>query len=319
MPRQPPLERVKVLLAFGIRRVLALIPTLLVISAITFFMGFLAPGDPITIMLGERATPAQVAQVKRQYGLDQPPLLQYGRYLGNLLRGDLGLSYFYQGRPVAGMVKNGFFITLRLGALAMGLATLLGVALGIVAAAYRNRWPDVASMFFAVIGVSLPNFVFAIFLMWLLGVKFKLVPPLGWGKPQHYVLPVLVLGIRSAAFIARITRSSMLEVLNQDYMRTARSKGLAAQVVVLKHGVRNALIPVITVLGTTLGSLLTGAFITESIFTVPGLGRVALDSILQRDYPVVQATTLLIATVFVVVNLVVDLLYGVVDPRIRYS
>lgn len=298
---------------------LALVPTLLVISAITFFMGFLAPGDPVTVLVGEKGTPAQIAAIKREYGLDQPPLVQYGRFLAGLARGDLGKSYFYSGRPVAEMVMDGFWVSIQVGTLAMLFAATLGVAAGVVAAVWRNRWPDHLSMFFAIAGVSVPSFVEAIALMYLLGVWVNLLPVQGWGEPQHYILPVVVLGTRSAAFIARITRSAMLDVIGQDYVRTARAKGLAQPVVILKHGVRNAMIPVITVLGTTLGALITGTYIIETIFGVPGVGKVALDAIFQRDYPVIQVTTLLVATVFVGVNLVVDLLYAIVDPRIRYS
>ncbi|HEY3366687.1 MAG TPA: ABC transporter permease [Symbiobacteriaceae bacterium] len=306
-------------MAYSFRRILALIPTLLIITAITFFMGFLAPGDPISAVLGERASPAQVAALKAQYGLDKPPLVQYGRFLVGVLHGDFGRSYFYAGRPVIDMVAGGFQTSLKVGAVAAVYAALLGMTLGIIAAVFRDRWPDHVAMFFAVVGVSIPNFVLAIALMYLFGVYLKILPTVGWGEAKHYVMPVLVLGTRSAAFIARITRSAMLDVIGQDYVRTARAKGLTRERVILKHAVKNALIPVITVLGTTLGGLITGTYIIETIFGIPGVGRVSLDAIFQRDYQVIQVTTMLIATVFVLVNLAVDLLYGVVDPRIRYS
>jgi ABC-type dipeptide/oligopeptide/nickel transport system permease component len=282
-------------------------------------MGFLAPGDPISAVLGERASPAQVAALKAQYGLDKPPLVQYGRFLVGVLHGDFGRSYFYAGRPVIDMVAGGFQTSLKVGAVAAVYAALLGMTLGIIAAVFRDRWPDHVAMFFAVVGVSIPNFVLAIALMYLFGVYLKILPTVGWGEAKHYVMPVLVLGTRSAAFIARITRSAMLDVIGQDYVRTARAKGLTRERVILKHAVKNALIPVITVLGTTLGGLITGTYIIETIFGIPGVGRVSLDAIFQRDYQVIQVTTMLIATVFVLVNLAVDLLYGVVDPRIRYS
>jgi ABC-type dipeptide/oligopeptide/nickel transport system permease component len=292
---------------------------LLVISAITFFMGFAAPGDPITTMLGERAKPEQVALIKKQYGLDKPPVIQYGNYLLGLAKGNLGTSYAYQGRPVGEMVLGGFKTSITIGGLAAIGAALIGMAFGVVAAVNRNRWPDTLAMFFAVIGVSVPGFVEAIALMYIFGVWLKLLPAVGWGEPIHYVLPCVVLGTRSAAFVARITRSSMLDVLGQDYVRTARAKGLPNQKVVLKHAVKNAMIPVITVMGTTFGGLITGTYIIETIFGIPGVGRISLDAIFQRDYPVIQASTLLIAAVFVLVNLGVDLTYGAVDPRIRYS
>jgi len=291
----------------------------LVISAITFFMGFAAPGDPITIMLGEKAKPEQVQQVKIEYGLNKPPIVQYGRFLLNLLHGDLGKSYAFRGRPVSDILQHGFGVSLKIGAIAAICASLIGLLLGVLAAVYRNKWPDAVAMFFAVAGVSTPSFVEAIALMYLFGVWLKALPAVGWGEPKHYVLPVIVLGTRSAAFIARITRSAMLDVLGQDYVRTARAKGLSQRKVVIKHAVKNALVPVLTVMGTTLGNLITGTYIIETIFGIPGIGRVSVESIFQRDYPVIQASVMLVATIFVLVNLVVDLLYGVVDPRIRYS
>lgn len=303
---------------YVLQRAGALIPSLLAIATLTFFMGLLAPGDPISMMLGERAEEALVAQVRYQYGLDQPLLVQYSRYLAQLLQGELGLSYFYVGRPVAGMVMAGFWTTLKIGALAAVLGFSLGIGLGVVAAAFRQRWPDTLSMFFAVLGISLPSFVLAAALMYVFAVRLRLLPAQGWGEAEHYVLPVLILGIRAAAYIARITRSSLLDALGQDFIRTGRAKGLAPRAVVMKHALKNALIPVLTVLGTALGGLLTGSFIVEYMLSVPGLGRVAVDSILQRDYPVIQAATLLIAMVFALVSLAVDLLYAVVDPRIRY-
>lgn len=296
-----------------------MIPTLIVISAITFFMGYAAPGDPVTLILGERARADQVAALKQQYGLDQPPVVQFGRFLAGLSKGDLGLSYAYRGRKVSEIIMKGFKVSLQLGGAAAIFAWTTGLTLGILAAVNRGRWLDNLAMLLAVVGVSVPIFVEAIAFMYIFGVYMKVLPAVGWGEPQHFVLPAVVLGTRSAAVIARITRSSMLEVLGQDYIRTARAKGLAAGTVTLKHAVKNAMIPVITVLGTTLGTLLTGAFITETIFGIPGIGRVSLQAIFQRDYPVVQATVLLFAAVFVLINLVVDLMYGVVDPRIRFS
>jgi len=310
---------VTTLIAYIFRRVLALIPTLLVITAVTFFMGFLAPGDPITTLLGEHANPARVAILKAQYGLDKPPLVQFGRFVLGAVQGNFGTSYAYQGRQVSEMVLTGFKTSMTIGAIAALAAALFGMSLGIIAAINRGRWPDGLAMFFAVAGVSTPGFVEAIALMYIFGVWLHVLPAVGWGEPKHYIIPVVVLGTRSAAFIARITRSAMLDVLGQDYVRTARAKGLAAQRVILKHAVKNALIPVITVFGTAVGSLMTGTYIIETIFGIPGVGRVNLDAIFQRDYPVIQASVMLVSTVFVLVNLVVDLMYGVVDPRIRYS
>jgi peptide/nickel transport system permease protein len=307
------------LIAYTFRRLLALIPTLLVISAITFFMGFAAPGDPIQTMLGERAKPEQVALIRHEYGLDKPPIIQYGRYLLGVAKGDFGKSYAYQGRPVAEMVMESFKTSMKIGAIAALFSALFGMAFGIIAAINHNRWPDALSMFIAVVGVSVPGFVAAIALMYLFGVWLQILPAVGWGDPKNYVLPVIALGARSSAFIARITRSAMLDVLGQDYIRTAWAKGLPGRRVVLQHAVKNAMIPVLTVLGTTFGTLITGAYTIEYIFSIPGIGRISLDAIFQRDYPVIQASVLLVAATFVLVNLVVDVLYGSFDPRIRYS
>lgn len=282
-------------------------------------MGFAAPGDPITSMLGERAQESQVQEFKRQYGLDKPVLVQYGNFVVNAIQGNLGQSYAYRGRPVTEMIAAGFTTSLKYGSLATLYAAVVGMFLGIIAAVYRNKLPDAFAMFFAVGGISVPGFVQAILFMYVFGIWLRVLPAVGWGEPKHYVLPILVLGTRSAAVTARITRSAMLEVLNQDYIRTAKAKGLNHRKVILKHAVKNAMIPVLTVLGTTFGTLITSTFIVESIFGVPGLGRISLDAIFQRDYPVIQASVMLVATVFVLVNLVVDLLYGVFDPRIRYS
>lgn len=305
--------------AYSLRRILALIPTLIVISAITFFLGNFAPGDPIQIMLGEKGTQAAIDRIKHQYGLDRPALVQYGRFLWKAVRGDLGLSYAYPGRSVSEMVKKSFAVSVKLGTLAMLYAGVFGVVLGVVAAVNRGGPLDLATMFLAVVGISVPNFIMAICFMYLVGVQLHWLPVSGWGKPVYYIMPVFILGLRSLTLIARITRSSMLDVLNQDFVRTARAKGLTERSVVYKHAVRNALVPVVTVLGTTLGGLITGTYIIEFMYSIPGLGQVALQAINQRDYPVIQITTLLIAIVFVAVNLVVDLTYGVIDPRIRYS
>ncbi len=271
------------------------------------------------MMLGERAKTEQVEALKAQYGLDKPPLVQYWRFISGVAQGDLGMSYAYQGRKVSDILGKAFVVTLKLGAAATLFAWGTGLFFGILAGVNRGKIIDNISMLIAIVGVSLPVFVEAIALMYLFGVFLKWLPAIGWGELKHYVLPAIVLGTRASALIARITRSSMLDVLNQDYVRTARAKGLSSGRVVLKHAVKNAMIPVMTVLGTTLGSLLTGAFITEQIFSIPGIGRITLQSIFQRDYPVIQASVMLVATIFVVINLVVDLMYGIVDPRIRFS
>lgn len=305
--------------SFLVRRLLVLVPTLLVVSFIVFAMGHLTPGDPAIILAGEKASDERLNQIRQLYGLDQPFLVQYGKFLQGAAKGTFGRSYMYPERMAGDMTQRGFWVSLRIGALAALLATVLGVLLGVVAAAYRGRLLDHLSMFFAVATVSTPNFIFALTFMYVFGAWLQWLPAIGWGQPIHYVLPVSVLGIRACAFIARLTRSAMLDALSQDYVRTAWAKGVTRGVIWWNHALRNALVPVITVLGITFGDLIMGAYIIETIFSIPGLGQITIHAIFQRDYPVVQATTLLMATIFVAVNLIVDLLYAFVDPRIKYS
>jgi len=302
-----------------LRRLLIAIPTILAISLITFIAGYLSPSDPITIMLGDKGDPATVERVKHEYGLDKPLWEQYLSYVWNALHGNLGLSFFYRGWPIADMFKQGLPITARLGLTAALLGVSAGIILGVVSAIKRGTWVDKLAMFISLLGISVPSFVLAPILIIILAMNLHLVPVAGWGKPENYVLPALVLAARPLSLIARITRSSMLDVIRQDYIRTARAKGLGERVVIYKHALKNALIPVLTVTGMTLGDLLTGSFIVETIFNVPGIGRASITSIYQRDYPVIQATTLMYAVTFVMMNLIVDLLYTLVDPRIRYS
>lgn len=307
------------MLRFIVQRFLAAIPTIFAIALITFFMGYFAPGDPISIMLGEKGDPDVIASLRHEYGLDKPALEQFGNYVWNALHGDFGQSYFYRGRPVSDIIWQGFPVSVRLALAALAIQILLGVTAGILAAVYKDSWIDRLSMFLAMVAVSVPSFVLALFLMIVFALQLGLLPVAGWGEPQHYILPAVVLGARSAAYTARLTRSSMLDVIRQDYIRTAFSKGLARRVVILKHAFRNAMIPVITTLAISLGYLMTGSFIIETIFNIPGIGRASIVSIFQRDYPVIQATTLLLAVIFVITNLVVDIIYTWVDPRIKYS
>lgn len=298
-------------------RLLQAIPTLLLISFLTFVMGFLAPGDPIRMILGEHSDPQAVAQVRRELGLDQPWYVQYGRFVWNALKGDFGIS-LYNRRPVGDILQESFPTTATLAVLAILLAVAVGIPAGIVAAVWHNRLPDRLSMVGVVLGISVPNFVLATLLILLVSVRLGWLPVAGWGAPEYLVLPVLVLAARPAASIARFTRTSMLEVLQQDYIRTARAKGVPERAVILKHALPNALLPVVTVIGNAFGYLLTGSFIVETVFAVPGVGYKSIEAILRRDYPVIQATTLLFAFLFIVVNLVVDILYTRLDPRVRF-
>jgi ABC-type dipeptide/oligopeptide/nickel transport system permease component len=301
---------------YVLSRLLQAIPTLLLISFLTFIMGYLAPGDPIRMILGERSDPQAVAQVRRELGLDQPWYVQYGRFVWNAVRGDFGIS-LYNRRPVGDIIRESFPATATLAVLAILLAITVGIPAGVVAAVWHNRLPDRLSMAGVVLGISVPNFVLATLLILLVSVRLGWLPVAGWGALEYVVLPVLVLAARPSASIARFTRTSMLEVLQQDYIRTARAKGVPEPFVILKHALPNALLPVVTVIGNAFGYLLTGSFIVETVFAVPGVGYKSIEAILRRDYPVIQATTLLFAFLFIVVNLLVDILYTRLDPRVR--
>ena len=300
------------------RRLLMAIPTILIIGTLVFFMGHYAPADPVTAMLGDKGNPEDVARLKKELGLDLPVGQQYVNFLKNALQGSFGTSLVYRGQTVGAIIARGLPRSAGIAALAILLTTIVGIPMGVIAALYRDTWLDRLAMFMVLIGISVPHFVLAFVAMYVVGFQLKWLPIAGWGTPAHAVLPIIILGIRPAAFITRLTRSSMLEVLLQDYVRTARAKGLAERKILAKHALRNAVIPVVTALGTTFGRLITGSFFIESIFAVPGIGRMSVNAIYMRDYPAIQAITVLIATVFVLMNLVVDICYSAIDPRIRY-
>jgi len=303
---------------YVIRRVLWAIPVLWAIVTITFFLMHAVPGGPFD---RERELPPAVrANLERKYGLDESLPQQYVTYLKNLVQGDLGVSMRDQ-RPVTTIIKDGLEVTVQLGVSAFIFATIFGFTLGLVAALNHNRFGDYLGVFLATVGSAMPNFILATFLVIIFSVELGWTDVIGWElfNPRKMVLPVIALGMLPAAYIARITRASMLEVLNQDYVRTARSKGLSEFVVVIRHTVRNALVPVLTVLGPIFAVLVTGSFIIETTFAINGVGRYFVTSIGSRDYSVIMGTTIFFATVVVVANLVVDLLYAVVDPRIRYQ
>jgi len=301
-----------------VRRLLLTLPVLLGVTFIIFAMVRLIPGDPAQVIAGEQATRETVETVRRSLGLDQPLLHQYVRFLGDLLRGDMGRSTRSL-RPVAQELADRFPNTIELTLAGMLVASLIGIGAGVVSATRQNRWPDTLSMVLALGGVSMPVFWLGLMLILLFSVKLGWLPPVGRGSWAQLVLPAITLGAASAAILARMTRSSLLEVLRQDFIVTARAKGLAQRFVVYKHALKNAMIPVITVMGLQFGTLLSGAVLTETVFAWPGIGRLIVESILARDYPVVQGAVLLTALTFVLVNLVVDLLYSVLDPRIRYE
>jgi peptide/nickel transport system permease protein len=300
------------------RRLLAVIPTLLGVLLTVFLMVRLAPGDPAQLLAGEFATPETLADIRQRFGLDQPWHVQLGLYAANVVRGDLGQSVRTR-KPVAYELRQYFPNTLRLTLGAMLVALLIGIPAGIIAATRPGTIFDLLAMLGALIGVSMPVFWFGLMAILIFSVQLGWFPVAGTGTLWHLVLPAITLGTSTAAILARMTRSAMLEVLSQDYIRIARAKGLAGRVVIFKHALRNALIPVVTITGLQFGGLLEGAVITETVFAWPGIGQLLVGSILARDYPVVQGAVLLIAVAFILINLIVDLLYGAIDPRIRYD
>jgi peptide/nickel transport system permease protein len=334
------------MLKYAIKRFLTVLPVLLGVSLLAFSFLHLIPGDPAVAMLGERATPERVAEIRAHLGLDQPLFLQYFRYLGRTLQGDLGISIL-RGEPVGREILNRFPATLELALAAILLALLVGIPLGIASAVWRNSPLDLVSRLVSLTGVSLPIFWLGLVLAWFLGVVlgwfptgFRLdsdvtITPLtrlhvldslltgnlrGLGNALHHLaLPALALATIPFAVVTRMTRSALLEVLSQEYIRTAEAKGCSRAAVVLSHAFRNALLPILTVAGLQVGSLLAGAILTETIFSWPGIGRWVYEAIQARDYPIVQGATLFIATIFVLVNMITDLLYAIADPRVRYD
>lgn len=302
---------------YVIRRLLLTVPVLVGVSLLVFSMIRLVPGDPAVAIAGVQATPQFIEQVRTRYRLDEPIPVQYVYFVRDVLRGDLGRSIFSR-RPVSVELSERFPRTIELTVAAMAIATLIGIAAGIVSATRRYSFFDNASMLVALVGVAAPVFWLALMLQLVFSVTLGWLPSTGRGTLMHLILPALTLGMASAGLIARITRSSMLEVLRQDYITTARAKGLSEKVVVYKHAFKNALIPVVTVMGLQFGILLGGAVLTETVFAWPGVGRLLVDSILARDYPVVQGTVLVLAFTFVMINLAVDIIYAFLDPRISY-
>lgn len=304
------------MIKYFFQRILQSIPVVFGVIVITFFLMYIIPGDPVVSMVGERFDEETIQKLREELHLDDPVWSQFLRYVSNVVRGDFGNS-FITGRPVSAELMEKFPNTLLLAVTAMILATVMGVGVGIISSLRPNSILDRGIMALALLGISTPVFWLGLMLSLFVGVVLKWLPPTGYGGLEYLILPAITLGSRSAAYLARITRASMLEVLSQDYIRTARSKRLPEWKVIVKHALPNTLIPVITVIGTDLGSYLSGAVLTESVFGWPGVGRFALDAILKRDFPVIQGTVLFMALMFIFANLIVDLLYGLVDPRIR--
>ena len=302
--------------AFVIRRIVLTLPVVWIVVTLVFGLIHLVPGDPIAQMLGEGASVTEVARLRHELGLDRPVLEQYQAYLTNLYHGNLGVSFRDQ-QPVAASIRLRYPATIELAVAAFILSILFAVPAGVISAIRKGRAADRALGLVSLLGVSLPNFALGPLLILLFSIGLGLLPVSGSGDISHLILPAVTLGLGITAMTMRMVRSSMLEEIHQDYVRTARAKGLKERTVLFKHALRNGLLPVITILGLQTGSLLAGAFITETIFSWPGLGRLTIQAINARDYPLVQGCILMITLTYILVNLLTDVMYSLVDPRIR--
>jgi peptide/nickel transport system permease protein len=296
-----------------------------IVAVLVFVLTRAASGDPVSVLLGDQATAADIARVQQQYGLDKPLPVQFGYWLKELARGNLGDSIFLQ-RPVTQALWERAEPTTLLALMAVAIAALIGIPAGIVGAVFRGKWIDQIFTSLAMLGASIPSFWLGLVLMQVFAVALGWFPVSGYGDPgapllerlRHLVLPAAVLGLLNSALIIRFTRASMLDVLNEDYVRTARAKGLGEWPVVLKHALRNALVPIVTVLGLTVALMIGGAVVTETVFGLPGVGNLVVSAVLRRDYPVIQGALLVIAVIYVIINFAVDLLYTLVDPRVKF-
>jgi peptide/nickel transport system permease protein len=313
------------MLAYLIKRILASIPVMLMVALFVFSLLYLAPGDPAAIMAGDQASPADIEHIRQTLGLDDPYFVRFGRWLWQLLHGDFGVSLFTN-LPVAKMIGQTLEPTVMLILVALPFSILAGVPMGVIAAARQGQWPDRLVMVLAVIGFSVPVFVLGYNLQFLFGLELRWLPVQGyvhledglWACLQRLILPALALSGIYVALIARMTRATMLDVLSQDYIRTARAKGLSQPPILLIHALKASAVPIVTVIGLGFAALISGAVVTENVFAIPGIGRLTVNAIKSHDYPVIQAVTLLFSVAYVMVNLSVDLLYTLFDPRIRY-
>ncbi|KVQ64852.1 glutathione ABC transporter permease GsiC [Burkholderia territorii] len=306
------------MLNFLVKRLFGLLPTLAIVAVLVFLFVHLLPGDPARLAAGPEADDATVALVRADLGLDRPLPAQFANFFVKIAHGDFGTSTRSK-RPVSAEIGERFMPTLLLTLVSMVWATLFGMAIGIASAVWRNRWPDRVGMTIAVSGISFPAFALGMLLMEIFSVKLGWLPVVPDGTWKSYVLPSLTLGAAVAAVMARFTRASFVEVLNEDYVRTARAKGVHEPMVVLKHCLRNAMIPVVTMMGLQFGFLLGGSIVVEAVFNWPGLGRLLVDAVTMRDYPVIQAIVLLFSLEFILINLTVDVLYAVINPTIRFK
>ena len=303
---------------FVLRRLLLAIPTLFGVLVVAFLLLHVAPGDPVTAMIGERADSATIARLRAELKLDDPLYVRFGHYAGQIAQGDLGRSYITN-RPITRDIIERFPKTLQLAAAAMLFAAFTGITLGILSARNPGGWTDRLALGIAYLGISFPVYWVGLLLILLFAVMLQWLPPSGYGGWKFMILPALALGMRSIAFLARVTRSAMLDALHADYTRTARAKGLGERGITLRHALRNAMIPIITVLGLDFGSYLTGSILTETVFSWPGLGRYVVQAIARRDLPAIQGAVLFLSAVFVIVNLLADIAYAKTDPRVAYS
>ncbi len=306
------------MLNYFVKRVLGVIPTLLIVAVLVFLFVHLLPGDPARLAAGPEADEATVDLVRRDLGLDKPMPEQFVRFFTNAVRGEFGSSLRSK-RPVSEEIGERFWPTLNLTIASMVWAVIFGMVIGITSAVWRNKWPDRLGMTLAVSGISFPAFALGMLLMEVFSVQLGWLPSIGADTWKHYVLPSLTLGAAVAAVMARFTRASFVEVLQEDFVRTARAKGVRETVVVIKHCLRNAMIPVVTMMGLQFGFLLGGSIVVEKVFNWPGLGRLLVDAVEMRDYPVIQAEVLLFSLEFILINLLVDMLYAVINPSIRYK
>jgi peptide/nickel transport system permease protein len=311
--------------AYVVRRVIATVPVMAVVALFVFSLLYIAPGDPAAVIAGDQATPADVERIRQSLGLDRPFLIRFGEWVWQILHGDLGTSIFTN-LPVTTMMAQRFEPTLSLMAVTMCFAVTVAVPIGVLAAWKAGTWIDRAIMAFAIFGFSVPVFVIAYLLAFVFALELEWLPVQGytslsegvWPWLENLILPAIALGCIYIALIARVTRAAMLEVLQQDYIRTARAKGIGQQGILFVHALKNASVPIVTVIGIGVALLIGGAVVTESVFAIPGLGRLTVDAILRRDYPLIQGIVLLFSFVYVLVNLLVDLSYTLLDPRIRY-
>lgn len=314
------------MLRFLLSRILTLIPTLFVVAVIVFTLVHLTPGDPAAAMLGQEATQDKIDQLRNELGLNDPFYVQFARWIGKAAVGDLGRSIFL-GQTVTEAITERLEPTGLLTLFATIVAVGLGIPFGVIAASRHNKLADRVTMVIALLGLSIPAFWLGLYLILIFGVRLKVLPGAGytswsedwWDAVLHLILPAFSLGFAQAGLIARMTRSTMLDVLHMDYIRTARAKGLGARIVVYKHALKNAMIPTLTVIGLTVSTLAGGSVVTESVFNLPGAGRLLLQSVLRRDYPVIQGAVLYVGLLYAVVNLLVDLSYAWLDPRVKYS